>query len=43
MRHLKGSTFRVVKADIENTAQTWNGYKNPEVNAGVLRYLYATL
>lgn len=34
--------FRVVSAEIQDDAQFWPGYKNPQVNEGVLRYLMAT-
>lgn len=34
--------WRVVKADIAPEAEYWWHYTNPEVNEGVLRYLYAT-
>lgn len=34
--------FRVVSAEIEDNAWSWMGYKNPQVNEGVLRYLKAT-
>ena len=34
--------FRVVEAEIEDDAKTWNGYKMTKVNDGVLRYLMAT-
>ena len=43
MRYFKEGLFRVVKAEIEDSASQWIGYKNPVVNDGVLRYLYATL
>ena len=34
--------IRVVKANIKNDSKYWTGYKNPVVNDGVTRYLYAT-
>ena len=34
--------FRVVEAQIDDNANTWVGYKNAQVNDGVLRYLMAT-
>lgn len=43
MNNLKGSKFRVVKAEIGDVAHQWLGYVNPVENEGVLRYLYATL
>lgn len=43
MRNLAGSTFRVVEAEIASDAKTWLGYKVVKENAGVLRYLYATM
>lgn len=43
MRNLKGRKFRVLKAEIEDSADTWSGYVNGVENEGVLRYLYATL
>ena len=43
MRHFKEGQFRVVRAEIEDGAKYWLGYVNPVENAGVLRYLYATL
>lgn len=36
----KNSKFRVVKAQIENTAKEWTNYVNPIENEGVLRYLH---
>lgn len=42
LRRHPTATFRVVKAEIEDDAQFWPGYKNPQVNEGVLRYLMAT-
>lgn len=39
----KTMKFRVVKAEIQDNANTWLGYVNPVENSGVLRYLYATL
>lgn len=38
----KGDKFRVVKAEIQDDAKTWVGYKNGQENAGVMRYLRAT-
>ena len=43
MRELKGRKFRVLKAEIEDDANTWTHYVNGVENEGVLRYLYATL
>ena len=43
MRRNKDKKFRVVKAEIEDNAKYWMCYKNPIINEGVLRYLYATL
>lgn len=43
LRNLKGKTFRVVEAEIEDSAKYWLGYKITKENAGVLRYLMATL
>lgn len=36
------SGIRVVKAQIEDDAKYWTGYKNAVVNDGVTKYLYAT-
>ena len=36
-----GFKFRVVKAEVEDDAGYWTGYKNSVENDGVLRYLYA--
>ena len=43
MRNLKGEQFRVVEAEINDDAKYWTGYKIVKENAGVMRYLYATL
>ena len=47
LRNMKkeGMEWRVVKGQIADDAQYWNGYKNNpvEVNDGVMRYLWATL
>ena len=40
-RNKDGAKFRVVKAEIDDDATTWNGYRNGIENPGVLRYLYA--
>ena len=34
--------FRVVKGEIPDDSKVWIGYKNAQVNDGVLRYLMAT-
>lgn len=36
-----GAKFRVVTAEIDDDAKTWNGYRNPVENEKVLRYLLA--
>ena len=38
-----GYKLRVVKAEIADDAKYWLGYKNPEENQGVMKYLYVTL
>lgn len=43
MRNLKGSQFRVLKAEIEDSAMMWPGYVNGVENEGVLKYLLATM
>jgi len=43
MKNLKHRKFRVLKAEIEDDADTWSNYVNGVENDGVLRYLYATL
>ena len=40
---LKGSSYRVIEAEIPDAADTWSNYQIVKVNEGVLRYLYATL
>ena len=35
--------FKVVEGTIEDGAKTWTGYKTVKENAGVLRYLLATM
>lgn len=42
LRRNPDKKFRVVKAEIEDTAKYWLGYVNPEVNEGVYKYLMAT-
>lgn len=41
-RSKKGDKFRVVKAEIEDSAEYWTGYENPVENVGVMKYLWAT-
>ena len=42
IRYNRKGNYRVVRAEIEDTASVWIGYVNPVVNEGVLKYLYAT-
>jgi len=38
----KNMKFRVMKAEIDDNAETWIGYRNAEENVGVMKYLLAT-
>lgn len=41
-RAKEGASYRVVQAQIPDTATQWMGYQKPVVNDGVYRYLMAT-